>query len=109
MKLALFLVGAGIGAPTRYLIDNYFRRDYRFPIGILIVNVIGSFVLGLVIGGESDTAFLLFGFCGALTTWSAFALDLFAERTKVREFSLNLLGNYLFGVAAALFALWLTR
>ena len=45
MRLIYFLIGAGVGAPTRYLIDRYFRSEYRFPIGILIVNVIGSFIL----------------------------------------------------------------
>ncbi len=109
MRLTLFLLGAGIGAPTRYVIDHYFRNEFRFPFGILIVNVIGSFILGLLIGQESDTAYLLFGFCGALTTWSAFALDLFEERARFKEFSLNLLGNYLLGVSAALLGVWLTR
>lgn len=109
MRLALFLLGAGIGAPTRFMIDRYFRGEYKFPFGILIVNVIGSFILGLVVSQESDVAYLLFGFCGALTTWSALALDLFEERRRFKEFSLNLLGNYLLGVSAALLGVWLTQ
>jgi CrcB protein len=109
MRLALFLIGAGVGAPTRYVIDRFFRDSYRFPYGILIVNVAGSFLLGLVVKQETDLAFLLFGFCGALTTWSAFALDLFEELREVKLFAVNLFGNYLSGVFAALLGLWIGR
>jgi CrcB protein len=109
MKLALFLIGAGIGAPTRYAIDRFFRSSYQFPFGILIVNVAGSFLLGLVARQETDLTFLLFGFCGALTTWSAFALDLFEERRTFKFLAVNLFGNYLLGVTAALIGLWVGR
>ena len=109
MRLALFLIGAGIGAPTRYAIDRFFRSSYQFPFGILIVNVAGSFLLGLVARQETDLTFLLFGFCGALTTWSAFALDLFEERRNFKFLAVNLFGNYLLGVTAALIGLWVGR
>jgi CrcB protein len=109
MRLALFLIGAGIGAPTRYVIDRFFRESFRFPYGILIVNVAGSFLLGVIINQETDLAFLLFGFCGALTTWSAFALDLFSERGDKKLFAVNLFGIYLMGVFAALIGLWISR
>ena len=109
MRLAFFLLGAGIGAPTRYVIDRFFRDSYKFPYGILIVNVLGSFLLGVVANERSDFAFLLVGFCGALTTWSAFALDLFAERRNIKMLAVNLLGNYFAGVLAALVGLWISR
>jgi CrcB protein len=109
MRLTLFLIGAGIGAPTRFVIDRFFRDGYRFPYGILIVNAAGSFLLGVIANGETDLTFLLFGFCGALTTWSAFALDLFNERGDKKIFAMNLFGNYLLGVFAALLGLWISR
>ena len=81
----------------------------KFPLGILIVNVSGSFLLGLVIESGSDIAYGLMGFCGALTTWSAFALDLFEEVDKkdFRSFTLNLLTNYGLGVLAAALGIWI--
>lgn len=108
MKLGLFLVGAFIGAPTRYVIDQYFRSFMKFPLGILIVNTTGSFLLGLVIESNTDVSFALMGFCGALTTWSAFALDLFdeIEKKNYRSFALNLLSNYGIGVLAAALGIW---
>ena len=51
--------------------------DGRTPWGTLLVNVAGSFVLGLVVGAEASTAaaaLLGTGFCGGLTTYSAFAV-----------------------------------
>lgn len=109
MRLTLFLIGAGVGAPTRYVIDRFFRESYRFPYGILIVNILGSFLLGVIAKDESDFAFLLVGFCGALTTWSAFALDLFSERRDLKSFAVNIFGNYFLGVIAALTGLWVSR
>lgn len=109
MRLAYFLIGAAIGAPVRYVIDNFFRSNYKFPVGILIVNVLGSFILGLIVESESNLSFLLFGFCGALTTWSALALDLFETRRQIRSFAVNLLGNYSLGVLAALIGLWIAQ
>ena len=108
MRLLLFLLGAAIGSGTRYVIANYFKAISRFPLGVLIVNVFGSFLLGLIAAKNSDSAYLLMGFCGALTTWSAFALDLFEsikERSK-RVFLTNLMANYGIGVAAALMGIW---
>jgi len=80
----------------------------KFPLGIVIVNVSGSFLLGLVIESGSYIAYGLMGFCGALTTWSAFALDLFEEVDKkdFRSFTLNLLTNYGLGVLAAALGIW---
>ena len=109
MRLTYFLVGAALGAPVRYVIDSFFRNSFKFPLGILLVNILGSFILGLVIDSQGNLTFLLFGFCGALTTWSAFALDLFEQRRKVRSFAVNLLSNYLLGVLAALLGLWVAQ
>jgi fluoride ion exporter CrcB/FEX len=51
------------------------------------------------------------GFCGALTTWSAFALDLFDEAKSAdrKLFALNLMSNYLCGVAAAALGIWIAQ
>lgn len=109
MKLTAFLVGAFIGAPTRYVIDQYFRSYMKFPLGILISNLLGSFLLGLLLESQTSIAFGLMGFCGALTTWSAFALDLFNDfdRKAFKSFAVNLVSNYALGVLAALTGIWI--
>jgi len=106
MRLLYFFLGSGLGAVTRYLTDRYFRRNFTFPWGILIVNTFGSFLLGLIIGNDSEMAFVGFGFCGALTTWSAFALDLDKARRTNNGLQLfgNIAANFTFGVGALLLA-----
>ena len=76
MRLAFFIIGSGIGAPIRYLVEKYFRSRTHFPFGILIVNVVGSLILGSTSAKCTvNSTFLVMGFCGALTSWSALALD----------------------------------
>jgi CrcB protein len=77
------LAGA-VGAPTRYLVDGFVRgrSDDRWPVGTFVVNVTGSFALGLLTGFALYHAFpatpktiLGTGFCGAYTTFSTFSYE----------------------------------
>lgn len=110
MRLIYFFLASGLGAITRYLIDSQMRRLFNFPIGILIVNTLGSFLLGVVVREEADIAFAIVGFCGALTTWSAFALDLDDQRRggKGRDFLLNIALNFGISIVAMLLGLWVS-
>ena len=93
MRLALFVVGAGIGAPLRYVIDKTIRAKTQSAMGILLVNVIGSFILGI-----TQTNYLVMGFCGAFTTWSAFALDVVDQ--KRQSAVINILLTFFFCLVA---------
>ena len=66
MRVSYFLLGAFIGAPVRYVIVEYLKSYLKFPLGILLVNVIGSFLLGIILESETNIAFALMGFSGAL-------------------------------------------
>lgn len=75
-------LGAAVGAPARYLTNRAFRRRYpsAFPWGTLAVNVVASFVLGVVAGGAGHVsstvqALLATGLCGALSTFSTFGYE----------------------------------
>lgn len=73
-------VGAAVGAPARYLLDRAVqsRHDSVFPFGTLLVNVIGSLLLGVLIALPADgTAMAVVGagFCGALSTYSTFSYE----------------------------------
>ena len=78
----------GLGAAARYLLDQGVPERWRkrFPWGILVVNLSGSFALGVVTGAalaEPLTAILATGFLGGYTTFSTASLDtvrLFRER-----------------------------
>ena len=110
MRLIYFILASGLGATTRFLIDTQMRRLFSFPTGILIVNVVGSFLLGIVVGEETDIAFAIIGFCGALTTWSAFALDLDSQRRegKNKDFFLNIGLNFGISLVAMLIGRWIS-
>ena len=78
MTLLLVAVAGAVGAPLRVLVDRSLGRpDGRFPTGILVVNVTGSFALGLVVGLLSGASRVVVGtgFLGAYTTFSTFAVD----------------------------------
>lgn len=86
----VFLVGLGgfIGSILRFvtvrLVDG--KLNAIFPYGTLTVNIIGSFLLGIIymlalrkVGlSENGRLFLGVGFCGGFTTFSAFALENFS-------------------------------
>jgi CrcB protein len=83
-------LGAAVGAPLRWAIEKLGINlvGSAWPWGTFVVNIVGSFVLGVVLasaaaGGLSPwwVALIATGFCGALTTFSGFAgqiLDLTA-------------------------------
>jgi fluoride exporter len=79
IEAALVGVGGAVGAIARYLVGTLVQpADAPFPIDTLTVNVLGSFVLGLVVlsGAGSELVLLVgIGACGAFTTFSSFSVD----------------------------------
>ena len=78
----MIALGAGLGAPARYLTDRSIqaRHDTVFPWGTLTVNLVASLVLGILAGlvGHLDrdvTTLIGTGFCGALSTYSTFGFE----------------------------------
>jgi fluoride exporter len=103
----LVILGAAVGAPLRYATDRVVqaRHDTGFPWGTFTVNVVGSFVLGVVVAGAppSMVALVGTGFCGALTTYSTFGYEtvqLAAGGSKLFA-TFNALGSVLAGLGAA--------
>lgn len=116
LPLAAFALGGGLGAAARHGVGRLVV--HRFPLATLLVNVLGSLVLGAALasygaaggaGGETVER-LVVGFCGGFTTFSSFAvqsLELGRERTAAHaaaNAALNLglcLGAFLLGAAIA--------
>ncbi len=79
----LLLIGTGgfIGSVLRYGVHVWALRWFNsFPAGTMAVNLIGSMLIGVIVGASVKNqqpayAFLAVGFCGGFTTFSAFALD----------------------------------
>ena len=114
--IALYIIlGAAVGAPSRFLLDQYLRKFIAYPYGILIINALGSFVIGLTIAqprgsvayftaGSLTTmhALVALGFAGAFTTWSTFILDLYLayENKRYKSAITNVLLSIIFGLFA---------
>jgi CrcB protein len=116
--LSVFAAGAA-GATCRYLLDGAVqeRWDGAFPMGTFVVNVLGSFGLGLIVGiADGHTRFPDeltvgggVGFLGAFTTFSTLSwesLRLLREGSS-RYATMNLLGSTLAGLASAAAGLFL--
>jgi len=116
MIKTLLLIGTGgfLGSVSRYLTQVFMQRifDTVWPIGTLTVNVVGSFIIGIVFAYslKSDIisndlkAFIIVGFCGGFTTFSSFTLDQFNLLNSGQVLSMFLyLGLSLFLGFAALY------
>ena len=84
MTALVVALAGGLGAISRYLLDSGIQRRFGriAPIGTISVNVIGSFVLGLITGlvthhGVPPRAEVILGvgFCGGLTTFSTASFE----------------------------------
>lgn len=104
MRTIYIILGAAIGAPARFAVDQYIRKFTEKPYGIFLVNVIGSFIIGLTfIKSEHVHDLFAVGFAGAFTTWSTFMLDIYLgfELKRYREITINFVMSLGFGLLAA--------
>lgn len=79
------MLGSAIGGGARYLLGTFIqqRSAGAFPLGTLVINVAGSFVLAVILRYAMDAslirpevrAFLTTGVCGGFTTFSAFGWE----------------------------------
>ena len=106
MTPLLVALGAAVGAPLRFVIATRFDGHRHW--GTLAVNVVGSFLLGLfsalALGGHA-MALLGTGFCGGLTTYSAFAVQTHALGRRLG--SAYAAGTVAVALAACGFGFWL--
>jgi CrcB protein len=107
-----FLAAAAIGAPARFLVDEFVQHatGRAFPWGTSVINVTGSLLLGFLSGlvlyhaVSPDVRLVLgTGFCGAYTTFSTFAFETvrLAETDRKRASIGNVALNTIGGLAAA--------
>lgn len=103
LDLLLVALGGAMGAPLRFLAAHHLDR--ALPWGTLLVNVVGSTVLGGFVALALDggaLALLGTGFCGGLTTWSSFAVQTHqVGGTRAAAYAAGTLGLSLLGCVLA--------
>jgi CrcB protein len=114
-------LGGGLGALLRHYLNGAVTglSGAGFPYGIMLINIIGSLVMGLLVGlfahlGEIPQGwkvFLTTGLLGGFTTFSTFSLDsvLLLERGDYALAGIYIVGSVLISLAALMLALWGVR
>ena len=113
--------GGAIGAVARYAVygASFSLLGHGFPFGTLIVNVIGSFIMGVLIAvfelhwqpSPEIKLFLMTGFLGALTTFSNFSMDavLMFEKGDMLQSAIYIAGSVFLSIGALFAGLMLVR
>jgi CrcB protein len=114
-------LGAIAGANARYWLSRYAARFLGpvFPYGTLIINVLGSLIVGFFLIWTSERVLVdprwrllvVVGFCGAFTTFSSYAFETMAyfEQGQWLLLTTNIVGNNLICLTAALAGMALAR
>ena len=117
----LVALGGALGSVSRFLVGPAIQRafGFTFPFGTLLINIVGSFILGVVAeiaieGGPMSPqgrAFVGIGFCGGFTTFSAFSLETVAllEGGQVGRASAYVMASVALSVSAAFLGLVAAR
>ena len=114
--VGLVVLGGAFGACARYLLSLLIADWHGMPLGTFVINVTGSFLLGLVTGWAAAHALpaewrliIGTGFLGGYTTFSTASLETvrLAQEGRWRASALNAFGMLLGALLAAAFGLWL--
>jgi fluoride exporter len=114
-------LGAVVGASLRYFVGRLVARSITasFPLGTLLINITGSFILGVFLVWATERAvpdprwrlLIAIGFCGSYTTFSSYAYESFAlfEQGNYLLFAGNVLANNLLCLAGVLAGAMIAR
>ncbi|MFH2066349.1 MAG: fluoride efflux transporter CrcB [Pseudomonadota bacterium] len=120
-KLIAIMIGGSLGALCRYSIavtaGKYFGA--RFPVGTLLANFIGCFLIGVALAMADKTQllsptgrlFFMTGFIGALTTFSTYALETFqaGRNGSIMVAALNVAVSNIGGIVLVFIGIWFTQ
>jgi len=121
MKHALLVfIGGGVGSVARYLLGKWLNNlETAIPYGTMLSNVLGSLLIGIVLGylaktntvSETATLLLATGFCGGFTTFSTFAYEnhLFLKNVDYFSFLPYTFGSLIIGFSAVFLGLYLSK
>lgn len=119
-QMLLVFVGGGFGSMLRYLIGKSLNNsESGIPYGTFVVNIVGSLLIGVLLGiaaknsvlTENHTLLLATGFCGGFTTFSAFAYEnhVFLKSGDFTSFALYTVASFVVGFLAVFAGLYIVK
>lgn len=119
-QVLLVFFGGGLGSVLRFIISKWLNTPQSgFPYGTFLVNILGSLIIGVILGlavknnslNTSQTLLLATGFCGGFTTFSTFAYEnqAFLKLGDFTSFAIYTIGSLVVGFLAVFAGLYLVK
>jgi CrcB protein len=119
-QVLLVFIGGGVGSALRYMVGKFLKTSASgFPWSTFSVNVLGSLLIGILMGvtlknssfSENQTLLLITGLCGGFTTFSAFAYEnqVFLKEGDFTSFFIYTFGSIGLGLAAVFLGLFISK
>ena len=113
-------IGGGFGSVLRYIISRYLNNsESNFPLGTFTANILGSLLIGIIIGfaaknntlTQNQTLLLATGFCGGFTTFSTFAYEnhVLFKSGDFTSFALYTFASFVIAFLAVFAGIYLSR
>lgn len=119
-QILLVFIGGGTGSVARYLISKYLNSPTTgIPYGTFTVNIVGSFLIGIILGlalknntlSQNTVLFLATGFCGGFTTFSTFAYEnhVLLKSGDFINFFIYTVGSFIIGFLFVFLGMFITK
>ncbi len=119
-QLILVFIGGGFGSTLRYLIGKWLNsNETGIPYGTFAANIIGSLLIGTILGlaakndslTQNQTLLLATGFCGGFTTFSTFAYEnhVFLKSGDFMTFAIYTIASFIVGFLAVFLGIFLVK
>ncbi|WP_299766367.1 fluoride efflux transporter CrcB [uncultured Dokdonia sp.] len=119
-QLLLVFIGGGTGSIARYLLSKVWNTSTTgIPYGTFTANILGSLIIGLVLGwaiknntlSSNTTLLLATGFCGGFTTFSTFAYENhnFIKSGDFMLFAIYAIASFAVGILAVFGGMWIVK
>ncbi|MFY0630705.1 MAG: fluoride efflux transporter CrcB [Flavobacteriaceae bacterium] len=119
-QLVLVFIGGGFGSVFRYLLGKYLNSpESGIPYGTFVANIIGSLLIGIILGlaaknealNQNQTLLLATGFCGGFTTFSTFAYEnhVFLKNGDFATFAFYTIASFVIAFLAVFAGMYLVK